>query len=175
MKRSDRSTTDQHDESPAPGVGQPVSEANAANVGPATPGGGPGGRNSPHTPPTPSVRRGRTRRKPFVLRAAGATEAKEDDNAARPGSRLVRLLQSLGPYLLIEVLLPGGTLIAFLLYASRNGRPFREDAPVLATLAALVAAATQAIARWIPLDVFRLAGAKPAARDGLEPLGMAPG
>jgi hypothetical protein len=83
----------------------------------------------------------------------------------------VRLLQSLGPYLLIEILLPGGTLLALLLYASRNGRLFRDDAPVLGTLLALA----QAIARRLSFGVFRLPVDNPAERDGLEPLAMAPG
>lgn len=36
---------------------------------------------------------------------------------------LLRRLHGLGPYLLIELLLPGGTLIALLVYAYQTQRP----------------------------------------------------
>jgi hypothetical protein len=122
----------------------------------------------------PGAERRRARRKPFVLRSAHVTPSPIDAAATPPLRRLVRLLQNLGPYLAIEILLPGGTLLAFLLYASRNGRPFREDAPVLATLAALTTAGARALARWMPMDLLRFGGSEPAERDGLEPLGLAP-
>jgi hypothetical protein len=35
---------------------------------------------------------------------------------------LGRLIQKAGPYLLLEILLPGGTAIAFLLFLYRSGR-----------------------------------------------------
>jgi len=87
----------------------------------------------------------------------------------------LRVLRNLGPYLLIEILLPGGTLIALLLYASRNGRLFREDAPALATALTLASALAHPMARRLSSGVFHLAGGNPAQRDGLEPLAMAPG
>jgi len=37
-------------------------------------------------------------------------------------SAILRALRNAGPYLLIELLLPGGTLMALLLYAYRNRR-----------------------------------------------------
>jgi len=41
---------------------------------------------------------------------------------------LRRLVQTFGPYLLIEVLLPGGSLIALLLYLHQHGKlPFRRN------------------------------------------------
>lgn len=87
----------------------------------------------------------------------------------------LRVLRNLGPYLLIEILLPGGTLIALLLYASRNGRLFREDAPALATVLTLANALAHPMARGLSSGVFHLRGGNPADRDGLEPLAMAPG
>jgi hypothetical protein len=130
---------------------------------------------APPSAATPGAERRRARRKPFVLRSANATPSPIDAAATTPLRRLVRLVQNLGPYLAIEILLPGGTLLAFLLYASRNGRPFREDAPVLATLAALATGGARALARWMPMDLLRFGGSEPAERDGLEPLGLAPG
>jgi hypothetical protein len=87
----------------------------------------------------------------------------------------LRVLRNLGPYLLIEILLPGGTLIALLLYASRSGRLFRDDAPALATVLTLASALAHPMARTLSSGVFQLPGGNPAQRDGLEPLAMAPG
>lgn len=172
MKRTDRNTAEPHDESPAPDIGEPAPGASAAAFGPASSNAAPGGRSTRSTSSAPSESGGRTRRKPFVLRAAGAAMPGATVSA---GSRLVRVFQNIGPYLMIEILLPGGTLLALLLYASRNGRPFREDAPGLATLVALATTAARALVRWMPLDALRLAREKPAERDGLEPLGLVPG
>lgn len=36
---------------------------------------------------------------------------------------LRRLLPRVGPYLLVEIVLPGGTLVALLLYLYRRGNP----------------------------------------------------
>ena len=58
-------------------------------------------------------------------------------------SRLMSIwlkLKSLGPYLLIELLLPGGTLIALLLWVSQQLRPplqVEEKAPDRGTLVAV--------------------------------------
>ena len=87
----------------------------------------------------------------------------------------LQALRNLGPYLLIEILLPGGTLIALLLYASRNGRLFRDDAPALATVLTFASALAHPMARGLSSGVFHLRGGNPAERDGLEPLAMAPG
>ena len=87
----------------------------------------------------------------------------------------LRVLRNLGPYALIEILLPGGTLIALLLYASRNGRPFRDDAPALATILTLASALVPPMARGLSSGVFQRPGGSAAQRDGLEPLAMAPG
>jgi hypothetical protein len=77
------------------------------------------------------------------------------------------LVQRAGPYVLIELLLPGGTLLALLLYlCRRNGNG---------------AAAHSSGRRWLcarlesALDLG-VAGASSSSgeRDGLEPLGLAP-
>jgi hypothetical protein len=36
----------------------------------------------------------------------------------------MELLKKVGPYLAVEILMPGGTLLAFLLYLSRNRKIF---------------------------------------------------
>jgi hypothetical protein len=47
-------------------------------------------------------------------------------SAARPGAKEPQMdtLKKVGPYLAIEILLPGGTLIALLLYLARNRKLF---------------------------------------------------
>lgn len=78
------------------------------------------------------------------------------------------LVRRAGPYLLIELLLPGGTLLALLLYLCRRSR------------AGVGAAAPSSGRRWLcarlesALDLG-VAGASSCAgeRDGLEPLGLA--
>jgi len=175
MSSSDRDTARRPGGAPEADGREPAPEEFAADVTPGRRDRRLAGRTTPPTQSTGPERRHRARRKPFVLRAPAATESAEDATVTRPLGRLVRMLQNLGPYLLIEIFLPGGTLLALLLYASRNGRPFREDAPTFATLAALGSAAGQALARWMPLDAFGLAGGGRADRDGLEPLGMVPG
>lgn len=58
-----------------------------------------------------------------------ATQRSESDTAepASRAFRLYRLVLALGPYLLIELLLPGGSLIALLLWIHR--RIHRFDLP----------------------------------------------
>ena len=79
------------------------------------------------------------------------------------------LVQRAGPYVLIELLLPGGTLLALLLYlCRRNGTGAGS-------------AAHSSGRRWLcarlesALDLG-VAGASSSSgeRDGLEPLGLAP-
>lgn len=78
-------------------------------------------------------------------------------------------VQRAGPYLLLEVLLPGGTLFALFLYLFRRVQAGTDGTaqeigmrPVLDSLAEGLG--------------LRFAGALAAAgeRDGLEPLGLAP-
>ena len=40
--------------------------------------------------------------------------------------RVREALQNAGPYLLVELLLPGGTLIALLLWVSQNFKPLQD-------------------------------------------------
>jgi len=83
-------------------------------------------------------------------------------------------VQKAGPYLLLELLLPGGTLFALLLYVYRRNRPF--DTP---------ASLRWMLTRWIhcircqvfvtPLsDIASAWRGRHRERDGLEALAIAP-
>jgi hypothetical protein len=101
------------------------------------------------------------------------------------GTRLLgTFVQRAGPYLLLEILLPGGTLFALLLlayrrYGPRHGapmpRPILAAARVLAVAVRIVAGAASMVA-----DTMRLGGIASAwrgranERDGLEALALAP-
>lgn len=77
------------------------------------------------------------------------------------------LVQRAGPYVLIELLLPGGTLLALLLYlCRRNGTGTAAHSSGRRWLCARLESA---------LDLG-VAGASSSSgeRDGLEPLGLAP-
>jgi hypothetical protein len=85
-----------------------------------------------------------------------------------------RFLQKAGPYVLLEALLPGGTLFALLLFLYRTGRL----QPVV-NVGRTGVAYLQAVVVWFEQVAFVLepcyqwsAGAH--ERDGLEPLGMWP-
>jgi hypothetical protein len=90
-----------------------------------------------------------------------------------------RLLQTAGPYLLLELLLPGGTLFALLLFLYR--RKGSRLAAIVQRFAlpryvrALRAAAGKVM---LPLDVYRLTRNIEAAQckdDGLDVMAIAPG
>ena len=83
---------------------------------------------------TQAVNDGQWARVPRMLRGAMARAAS-----------VVRSLRSLGPYLAIEVLLPGGSIIALALWTYRRPRAARRD-----TDAASVAAAPRAPLRRMP-------------------------
>lgn len=93
---------------------------------------------------------------------------------ARERLRLVAtLIQRAGPYLLLELLLPGGTLFALLLFLYRRSRRDASSWPVTIReqMVAMVREARSllslpGVAGWPRLH---------AVRDGLEPLAMAPG
>ena len=86
-----------------------------------------------------------------------------------------KLLRSTGPYLLLELLLPGGTLVALLLfyYERRNGPGAARQLPRRAARAigsvyqdvVLAVNADDVASAWRGLH---------GARDGLEALAMAP-
>ena len=87
------------------------------------------------------------------------------------------MFRRVGPYLLLELLLPGGTLIALLLYLQRTGRldprrggMRRARMTMLTAVARAKRAARQAMPDWM-----HVVSAEPARRrDGLEPLAMSP-
>jgi hypothetical protein len=88
------------------------------------------------------------------------------------------LLQKAGPYVLIEILLPGGTLVALLLYLYRRGQwKFGIE---LVLRVGSVAKRARAQVRDIVLlaQPHRIAallrGGRDKERDGLEPLAMGP-
>jgi hypothetical protein len=86
------------------------------------------------------------------------------------------LAQRLGPYLLLEILLPGGTLFALLLFVCRRARQAAADgsaSPLAPATAALKVAARAVLDRLPFCDLLALADHRPGD-DGLEPLGMAP-
>lgn len=76
------------------------------------------------------------------------------------------LVQRAGPYVLIELLLPGGTLLALLLYLCRRGNGPAAHANGRRWLCARLESALH----------LGVAGASSCSgeRDGLEPLGLAP-
>ena len=54
---------------------------------------------------------------------------------------LRRLLPRMGPYVLVEIVLPGGTLVALLLYRYRRGNSsVRPDLPLRLLLTAMASA-----------------------------------
>jgi hypothetical protein len=86
---------------------------------------------------------------------------------------LGRLARKAGPYVALEVVMPGGTLLAFLLYLHRSGQ-----------LASLGEAAERAMGRAAnrtfdqlasalgPIGVTSATGTDTWRRDGLEPLDL---
>lgn len=86
------------------------------------------------------------------------------------------LVQRLGPYLLIEILLPGGTLFALLLFVYRQRRRPGADgraSPLAAAFARLTTAARSGLTD-LPLGGLAALVDDHPERDGLEPLAMAP-
>ncbi len=87
---------------------------------------------------------------------------------------LAILLQKVGPYLLLEILLPGGTIFALLLLLARRAQASGSAAPagfvgrVAATVHAIVDAALR------PIGVASVWRGRDRARDGLEALAIAP-
>lgn len=73
-----------------------------------------------------------------------------------------RLARKFGPYLVVELLLPGGTLLALLLFVCRDGRP--DTAGIAARVALAVVKALQrgllALRPWVrwPVHAYHPAG-----------------
>jgi hypothetical protein len=86
---------------------------------------------------------------------------------------IATLCQRAGPYLLIELLLPGGTLIALARFVYRRSR--REGVPFAIAVRDELDRTARAIRHWLPTgSAVPVVPAHPID-DGLEPLAMAPG
>ena len=85
---------------------------------------------------------------------------------ARSCRRFGDLVQKAGPYLLIEILLPGGTLIALLLYAYQRKRELG------AALARTVEAVYGRLSEAALPDVASAWRGRHRQRDGLEALAL---
>ena len=87
---------------------------------------------------------------------------------------LAILLQKAGPYLLLEILLPGGTIFALLLFLVRRAQANGSPAP--AGFVGGVAARVRAIADGAlgPIGIASAWRGRDRARDGLEALAIAP-
>ena len=86
-------------------------------------------------------------------------------------------LHKAGPYLLLELVLPGGTFFALFLFLYQRRQPL--DASGVATASAAIARARHTLRAKIvfvvePLDVASLWRGRHCERDGLEALAMAP-
>ena len=86
------------------------------------------------------------------------------------------LVQRAGPYLLIEILLPGGTLFALLLFVMRNrgssGRPLPAAQRVVMQA---IAGVRRSLMLVQPYDIAAVANVEAANDDGLGPIAMVPG
>jgi hypothetical protein len=86
-----------------------------------------------------------------------------------------RMLQKAGPYVLLEILLPGGTLFALMLYLYRRGQlPFIDRARRAGQNAArAVSDVFEPVSlAFQPCYVFGVTTGQRRERDGLEPLDM---
>jgi hypothetical protein len=85
-------------------------------------------------------------------------------------TELYRLLKRAGPYVVLEIVLPGGTLFALLLYLYRTGQ-LRQVADLPRnTLRAAARAFDQLAFTMQPLGAVPTAG--PHRHDALEPLDL---
>jgi hypothetical protein len=106
-----------------------------------------------------------------------ASATKETEIEAMAAQReLGRVLRRAGPYVLIEIVLPGGTLVALLLMLYRRG-PTKVSADARRLGAVALRWSVGAAARGAEWLQARGAGwlgpTLPRERDGLEPLGIA--
>ena len=89
-----------------------------------------------------------------------------------------RLLQKAGPYVVLEIVLPGGTLFALLLYLYKSGQ-LRKLADVRHTAKAILRAAGRAFDQLAftmqPVGPFPAPAGPANVRDGLEPLDLVSG
>jgi hypothetical protein len=87
------------------------------------------------------------------------------------------LLQKVGPYLLLEILMPGGTLLALFLFVYRQtgDRASRDGAPRITVVIAWAFGKVRDALDRLPLYGVAAVLDTNRERDGLEPLAMAPG
>ncbi|HTQ00396.1 MAG TPA: hypothetical protein VMN56_13795 [Casimicrobiaceae bacterium] len=83
-----------------------------------------------------------------------------------------RLLQRAGPYVILEIVLPGGTLFALILYLYRTGQ-LRSLADLGAMLRSVLRAAGHAFDQLaFALQPLGTLPDGPRPRDGLEPIDL---
>src|SRR6185369_13147634 len=86
------------------------------------------------------------------------------------------LMQKAGPYLLLEILLPGGTLIALLLFLYRRQRAGAEMPRAIFVVVRVIDKVRRKILYVGHLyGIASLWRGRARERDGLEALGIAPG
>lgn len=85
------------------------------------------------------------------------------------------LLRKAGPYLLVEILLPGGTLLALLLflYQRSQGSVSGDGGPPLTVVVAWALGKVREALAWMPSMAVWTAPRR-GERDGLEALAMTP-
>ena len=83
---------------------------------------------------------------------------------------IAELAHKAGPYVLLEILLPGGTLLALFLFLYR--RRGQRDADLVASV---VQGARRTLVSVQPYDIAAVANSDAANDDGLGPLAMVPG
>ena len=87
--------------------------------------------------------------------------------------QMANLCRRAGPYVLIELLLPGGTLLALALFVYRRGQ--RDGLPFTVALRHEFAYTIEAIRHRLGTGNAAVPRTEQPHRDGLEPLAMAPG
>ena len=100
-------------------------------------------------------------------------------NVVRNLRMLSQAVQKVGPYVLIELLLPGGTLIALVLYLYRSGK-LKVGVEIVFRIGNVIDHALDPVRDIVllaqPSDIATLvASGRDGTHDGLEPLAMAPG
>jgi hypothetical protein len=100
-------------------------------------------------------------------------------NVVRNLKMVGQAAQKLGPYVLLELLLPGGTMIALLLYLYRNGH-LKYGVEIVLRVGTAIDRALAPVRDIIllaqPSDIAALmSSGRDGTHDGLEPLAMAPG
>jgi hypothetical protein len=78
---------------------------------------------------------------------------------------LCRVGQKLGPYLMLELLLPGGTLLAMLLFVCQRGGRNRADAAARRIALATATALQQGVSMLRALRVWPAHAYHPAGRE----------